>query len=367
MALTMRRCVAPVARIETIRLILALAAKMGWNLYHLDVKAAFLHGELKEDVYVRQPEGYVKKGSEHKVYKLVKALYGLKQAPRAWNIRLDELLKDLGFTRCKHEQAVYVKNKGNAILIMAVYVDDLLITGNNESEVNELKLQMKTKFEMTDLRLLCYYLGIEVTQKEGCICIMQTAYTKKVVKLAGLEECNETKAPMESGLKLFKDRGGANVDATEYRRLIGSLRYLTQTRPDISFVVGYVSRFMQSPKEDHMKAVKHLIRYIRGTLNYGIKYTGQVGKGLVGYSDNSHLTDSDDGRSTYGNVFYFNDSLVSWYSQKQSTVALSSCEAEFMAATSAACQGIWLNGLLEELTGIKHEIVVLLVDNKSAI
>ncbi|KAI3796096.1 hypothetical protein L1987_38760 [Smallanthus sonchifolius] len=176
---------APVVRIETIRLILALSAKLNWKVFHMDVKATFLHGELKESVYVKQPEGYGKKGAKSKLYKLSKALYGLRHAPRAWNLKLDVVLKELGFKRYQHEQAVYVKSREGSLLIIGVYVDDLFVTGS-----------------------------IEVAQIEEGIVIKQTAYASKVVKMAGLEECIETKIPMEPGLKLYKTEGGAEVNPT---------------------------------------------------------------------------------------------------------------------------------------------------------
>ncbi|KAK9059981.1 hypothetical protein SSX86_020685 [Deinandra increscens subsp. villosa] len=359
---------APVARIETIRLILAHAAKMGWSVFHLDVKAAFLHGELQEVVYVKQPQGSIKKGSERKVYRLSKALYGLKQAPRAWNLKLNQVLKGLGFKRCQLEQAVYTRKTGNSMLIIAVYVDDLLVAGTDQKEVDQFKRQMQVNFEMTDMGLLCYYLGIEVQQRKDGIVLKQAAYAKKVVELAGLKGCNETKVPMEPGVKLSKEVGGEDVEASSYRRLVGSLRYLTQTRPDLAYAVGYVSRYMQSPKQAHMKAIKHLVRYVSGTLEYGLFYEKGTGDGkIIGYSDSNHAMDMDDGKSTSGNAFYYNKSLISWQSQKQRTVALSSCEAEFMAATYAACQALWLSRLLEEITGLEQKKVQLFVDNKSAI
>ncbi|GKB70172.1 ribonuclease H-like domain, reverse transcriptase, RNA-dependent DNA polymerase [Tanacetum coccineum] len=154
---------APVARIETVRLILALAAYHGWQVHHLDVKSAFLHGDLKEEVYVTQPEGFVQQGNSGKVYKLTKALYGLRQAPRAWNVKLDQTLKSLDFKKCNLEQAVYTKRSKNSTLIVGVYVDDLIITGTPKKELEVFKSQMEEKFEMSDLGLLAYYLGIEVT------------------------------------------------------------------------------------------------------------------------------------------------------------------------------------------------------------
>ena len=161
----------------------------------------------------------------------------------------------------------------------------------------------------------------------------QSAYAKKVIKEARLEDCNPTKTAMEPGLKLDKEDESEPVNETEYRKLIGSLRYLTHTRPDITYAVGYVSRFMEKPKTTHMKAVKHLIRYIKGTLDYGIQYSRSKEAEITGYSDSSY-GDQDDGKGTTGTIFYYKDSPITWTSQKQSTVALSSCESEFMVVTS---------------------------------
>jgi hypothetical protein len=172
---------APVARLDTVRTILAVAADRGWRVHHLDVKSAFLNGELEEEVYVAQLEGFIKKGQEHLVLKLSKALYGLRQAPRAWNICLDKSLKELGFMRCKQEQAVYTRGRGAEAMIVGVYVDDLIVTGENPARVEAFKKQMMGEFEMNDLGLLSYYLGIEVGQGVNGITLKQTAYAKKVL------------------------------------------------------------------------------------------------------------------------------------------------------------------------------------------
>jgi hypothetical protein len=168
-------------------------------------------------------------------------------------------------------------------------------------------------------------------------------------------------------LKLTKDEEGKSVDATNYRRQIGCLRYLLHTRPDLSFPVGLLSRFMQDPKESHSGAIKQVMRYLRGTLSYGVHYSSKGSNKLVGFSDSSHGVNGDDGKSTTGHVFYYGNSPITWCSRKQNTVALSSCEAEFMAATDAACQAIWLRELLSEITGESPQVTRLLVDNKSAI
>jgi hypothetical protein len=221
---------APVARLDTIRFILALVANRGWQVHHLDVKTAFLNGELEEEVYVAQPEGYVEKGKERMVLKLSKALYGLRQAPRAWNIKLDKSLKMLGFSKCASEPAVYKRGVGKTAVILGVYVDDLIVAGEDVLEIDKFKKQMTSQFEMSDLGLLSFYLGIEVEQLEDHITIRQSSYAKKVLSQFGMADCNLAKFPMDPGAKLDADKQGKRVDATEYRRIIGCLRYLLLTR-----------------------------------------------------------------------------------------------------------------------------------------
>ncbi|XP_076892904.1 secreted RxLR effector protein 161-like [Bidens hawaiensis] len=172
---------------------------------------------------------------------------------------------------------------------------------------------------------------------------------------------------MEPGLKLSEEDDNPKVDPTGYRKIISSLRYLTHTRPDLSYSVGYASRFMQSLTQAHAQEVKYILRYLRGSLDFGITYSRGGNSMLHEYSDSSHTVDMDDGRSTSGLIFYYGTSPISWVSQEQGTVALSLCEVEFMAATSAACQALWLRGLLSEMTGEKEEIVTLKVDNSSAV
>ncbi|KAD7479843.1 hypothetical protein E3N88_02979 [Mikania micrantha] len=344
---------APVARIETVRLIFALASYNGWEVHHLDVKSDFLHGELKEEVYVSQPEGFVKDAG--KVYKLSKALYGLRQAPRVWNMKLDHTLKSLDFKKCTLEQAVYTKKNKTSTLLIGVYVDDLIVTGTPKKEIDLFKSQMEEKFEMSDLGLLAYYLGIEVIQTKNEIAIKQSAYITKILKNAGMLDSNETKIPMNPGTLLIKTEGGKPVDPIEYRSLIGCLRYLLHTRPDLSYSVGLLSRFIQEPKEHHFKAIHQVLRYIKGTKDFGIIYKRNGGCKITGYSDSSYGVNTEEGKGTTGIVFYFGNSPITWCTQKQQTVALSSCESEFMAATAAAFQALWLKRLLSELNGWKEE------------
>ncbi|GJR78475.1 zinc finger, CCHC-type containing protein [Tanacetum coccineum] len=193
---------APVAKMETIRLLLAIAVNNKWEVHHLDVKSAFLHGDLKEEVYVIQPEGFMMRQDQGKVYRLIKALYGLRQAPRAWNIKLDNTLQSLDFKKCALEQAIYTKTSKDSTLLIGVYVDDLIITGTPKKEIDKFKAQMEEKFEMSDLGLLAYYLGREVTQTNSDISIKQSAYASKILKEAGMIDCNETLIPMDPGTRL---------------------------------------------------------------------------------------------------------------------------------------------------------------------
>lgn len=183
---------APVTRLETVRLLIAVAAYEGWEIHQMDVKSAFLNGELQEEVYVTQPPGFETAGEEHKVLKLFKALYGLRQAPRAWNSKLDESLRKLQFRRCTFEHAVYLRDQADRRLIVGTYVDDLIITGECVRDIIEFKQQMKTLFDMSDLGLLSHYLGIQVDQSDGEITLTQTSYAKRILDRCGMKNCNST-------------------------------------------------------------------------------------------------------------------------------------------------------------------------------
>ncbi|KAG6470837.1 hypothetical protein ZIOFF_071917 [Zingiber officinale] len=213
---------------------------------------------------------------------------------------------------------------------------------------------MMIEFEMSDLGLLSYYLGIEVEQQKSRILLRQSTYAKKILSQFKMADCNATKHPMEPKTQLHKDLEGTPVDATEYRCVIGCLRYLLHTRPDLSYPVGMASRYMERLTTMHHKVVKQILRYLKGTIHFGLTYIkGPQEISIFGYSDSDLAGDLDGRKSTSGMTFYFNESLVSWNSQKHKTVALSSCEAEFIAATTAACHALWLRSLTSELTGEK--------------
>jgi hypothetical protein len=228
---------------------------------------------------------------------------------------------------------------------------------------------MKKKFSMSDLGLLSYYLGIEVKQEEGGVILSQCSYAVKILESAGMLNCNSCDTPMEPRLKLCKGKEEEVVDPTAYRSIIGSLRYLVNTRPDLAYSVGVVSRHMEAPGKEHWSAVKHILRYVKGTIGYGCKYERgiELKHILLGYSDSNFAGDLEDRKSTTGVVYFLGKSLVTWASQKQKIVPLSSCEAEYVAAAAAACQGVWLSRLIADLLETKEAPVKLLMDNMSAI
>jgi hypothetical protein len=334
------------------------------------VKSAFLNGNLTE-VFVKQAPGFVVPRVEHKVLRLRKALYGLRLAPRVWNAKLDATLRALRFERCETEHAIYVWRRGKFSLIIGVYVDDLIVTGMRAADIARFKQEMVDRFRMSDLGALSYYLGIEVKQGSGEMRLGQRAYAEKLIKRAGMAGCKPCATPMEERLKLSRNSTAAKVDATLYRSIVGGLRYLTHTRPDIAYAVGYVSRFMEDPREDHWTAVKRLLRYIKGTADQRIVFPRSGDKEaprLVIFSDADMAGDIDGRWSTSGVLVFLGPAPISWQSLKQKIAALSTCEVEYIAAATGACQGVWLRRLLEEITGGEEAgPPALKVDNQPAI
>ena len=336
---------------ETIRLVAALAVQKGWTIYQLDVKSAFLHGELNEVVFVEQPCGYVQKGNEQKVYRLKKELYGLKQAPRAWYSRIEAYFMKEGFEKCDYEHTLFIKtSKEGKVLIVSLYVDDLIFTGNDELMFTEFKNSMKHEFDMTDLGKMRYFLGLEVLQRSDGVFISQKKYALEVLKQFGMDKSNFVHNPIVPSFKLMKDEGGVKVDNTYYKQIVGSLMYLIATRPDMMFVVSLISRYMENPTELHLLAAKRVLRYLKGTTEFGIFYKKRGDDELAAYTDSDYAGDLEDRKSTSGYVFLLSSRVVSWSTRKQPVVSLSTTEAEFIVAASCACQAVWLKRVLGKLS-----------------
>ncbi|XP_024441578.1 uncharacterized protein LOC112324164 [Populus trichocarpa] len=289
--------------LDTIRLLLVIAAQKGWKVFQLDVKSTFLNGVLQEEIYVKQPDGFAIQGEEDKVYLLQKALYELKQAPRAWYSRIDDHLLNLGFVKSLSKATLYIRLKDDDILIMSLYVDDLLITGSNELQIEEFKQEMMRVFEMTDLGLMTYFLGMEVKQSKNEVFICQKKYAKEILKKFQMEECKATSTPMNQKEKLCKDDGAHKIDEGYFRSIIGCLMYLTTTRPAILFDVSLLSRFMHRASELHLRAAKRILRYVRGTVSFGVKYEKCKSFKLHGFSDSDWAVTIEDMKSTSGYCF----------------------------------------------------------------
>ena len=358
---------APVARQEIVRLLLSMAAQNHWSVYHMDVKSAFLNGYLDEEVFVQQPQGFQVQGKEHHVYKLKKALYGLKQAPRAWYTRIDGYFQKFGLMRSKNEPTLYIKREGNQILLVSLYVDDLIYMGSDPILNNKFKADLMNEFEMKDLGLMRYFLGMEVHQCQEEIFVCQSKYAKDMLSKYGMMNCTGVHNHVAHGELLCKDDGAPKASVIEFRSIVGSLMFLCNTRPDIQFAVSLVSRYMNDPSILHLKAAKRILRYVKGTIGYGLHYSHVDKFELVGFSDSDWGSNLDDRKSTSGQCFSLGSGMITWSSKKQSTVALSSCEAEYIALTVASAQALWLRKLLDEIGEKQHGPTILYCDNQSAI
>eukprot|EP00253_Pinus_taeda_P030395 PITA_30395 len=323
---------APVARMETVRIVLSIAAQHKWKIYQMDVKSTFLNGVLKEEVYVEKPPGYEVDGQEHKVCKLKKALYGLKQAPRAWYSRIDAYLIENGFDKCDGEPTLYIKENEGKIIIVVLYVDDLIFTSNDASLIADFKAVMKSEFEMNHLGFLRYFLGIEVDQSENGVFISQDKYVEAVLNRFNMQNNKAAVTPTVMGVQLTKEDSSKDFDPKPYKSIVGSLLYLTATRPDIMHAVSLISRFMERPKETHWQAAKRILR-----------------------------------KNTSGYVFHMGSGAISWASKKQPVVALSIAEAEYVAATAATCQAVWLRRVLRDLCHEQENGTTIYCDNSSII
>ncbi|KAL4309595.1 hypothetical protein GQ457_01G033490 [Hibiscus cannabinus] len=309
-----------------------------------------------------------KNGKEHQVYKLKRALYGLKQAPRAWYYRIDSYLQKLGFQRCVNEATLYLKKEKNAdLLVISLYVDDLLVMGSNDKAVSEFKLSMQKEFEMSDLGLMSYFLGMEINQSKAGIFISQNKYALDVLKKFKLESCKGVDSPLPSNLKLSKNDGEKLYDPSIFRSIVGSLLYMTATRPDLMFPATLLSRFLSSPTDVHLGVAKRVLRYVKSTLGEGLNYLKMDNVVLTGYSDSDWAGSLDDMKSTSGYVFNVGSGAICWSSKKQQVVAQSTAEAEYIVAAAAANQAIWLRNLLSDLGFKQESATILLCDNKSAI
>ncbi|KAH9672026.1 protein ALUMINUM SENSITIVE 3 [Citrus sinensis] len=354
------------ARLESIRMLLAYACHKDFILYQMDVKSAFLNGYIMEEVYVKQPPGFENEKFSDHVYKLSKVLYGLKQAPRVWYDKLKNFLLDNDFSIGKADTTLFVKYKNQDIFIVQIYVDDIIFGSTNELLCKKFSSCMSKEFEMSMMGELKYFLGLQIKQNKEGIFINQAKYVKDLLKRFGYDNGTAKSTPMSTTIKLDKDEKGKEVDIKTYRGMIISLLYLTASRPDIMFSVCLCARFQSCPKESHMLAVKRIFRYLIGTINLGLWYPKGTHIDLTCYSDADFAGYKVDRKSTSGTCHFLGHSLVSWFSKKQNSVALSTTEAEYIAAGSCCAQILWMKQTLRDY-GIKLDQIPILCDNTGAI
>jgi len=291
----------------------------------------------------------------------------LKQAPRVWYSKIDGYFHKNGYIRSENESTLYVNKEGNDFIILYLCVDDIIYNSSSHSLLEEFKSQMINEFEMSDMGLLHYFLGLQVHQTEEGIFLSQRKYARDLLNKFGMLNCKHAATSMNISEKLQQVNEEELTDAKRFRSLVGGLIYLTHTRPDIAFSVGVVSRFMQQPSKVHYGAAKRILRYIAGTLDYGIWYSNTNNFRLCGYTDSDYGSSLDDRRSVSANVFTLGSGAVTWSSKKQATTTLSTSEAEYIAATSATCQAVWLRRVLADLQQVQKGATEIFCDNKKTI
>jgi Reverse transcriptase (RNA-dependent DNA polymerase) len=360
---------APVSRHTTVRVLLAMAAVHNLEVQQLDVKTAFLNGELKEETYMKLPPGYESPGQ---VCLLKRALYGLKQAARAWYLQLKGSLINLGYTVSNADPSLYLRGLGNDPIFLLIYVDDMLLIGNL-STVKAAKTELMDIYPCRDLGDASYFLGFEIVRDRSAktLWIGQTKLVNDTLHRHQFEEANATILPMDAGLKLQRYRDGDEIATDQpYREIVGSLLYIANcTRPDIAFPVGVLSRFVSQPTTAHWAAAKRVLRYLCGTTQLGLKY-GPHTSSAVGFSDSDLAGDPDRRRSTSGSIFLLHGAAILWTSGLQRTVAASTCEAEYIAASAATKNALWIRKLMADLSGSSTSVAISLPirgDNTAAL
>lgn len=357
---------APVVKWSTLRAIIALAVANGLELHHMDVVTAFLNGTLTEEIYMQQPQGFEVPGKESMVCRLRRSLYGLKQAPRAWYEEIDSHLTSTGWTRSLADPNLYFCHKNGHISIIMLYVDDLLITGSDSNQIAAVKSHLRNRYHMKDLQLAQKYLGIEFCRTPTGLILHQSAYCEALVEEFGMRDSRVEHIPLPEGHTLTSETGTPSVDTTEYCHAVGKLIFLTHTRPDITYAVGVVSRYMAHPQQQHWESVKHILRYLKGTTSLGINFQrSHAPATLQCFTDADFLGCPETRRSRGAYLLQFSNGPISWSSKLQSTVSDSTTEAEYKALSEGAKEAVHLRRLLLEIATHKVLPVPISLSNTS--
>lgn len=360
---------APVASLVTVRTLLAFINQHGLLAEQLDVKNAFLHGSIKEEIYIKVPDGLKIEQTckEPMVCKLNKSLYGLKQAPMEWNSRFDTFIQAKDFKQTLSDKCLYINNTCGTILLL--YVDDIILTGSSQETLNKWKSTLKSEFKMSDLGPLNLFLGIKIDRTKDGMYLTQSQYILNILKRFGMENCNAASTPLELDPSQ-EVNGECILGIKPYRELIGCLSYLSlTTRPDISVAVNFYSRFQSNATNTQWIGLKRILRYLKGTMEVGLffKQKSDVPT-LVGYADADFAGKTTvDKKSTSGYLFELYGNIVLWTTKKQTAVAQSSTEAEYVSLGTAVMSLIWLRRLILELGGVIKGSVRIYEDNQSTI
>ena len=362
---------APVAKLHTIRIILSIATNLEWGLWQMDVKNAFLQGELEDEVYMQPPPGLESLVKPGNVLRLKKAIYGLKQSPRAWYHKLSTTLNGKGFRKSELDHTLFTLNTTSGIICLLVYVDDIIITGSDKVGIQETKDYLKSVFEIKDLGEMKYFLGIEICRSKEGLFMSQRKYTLDLLKDAGKLGGQTAKMPMEDGYKVPREGELEDSklfhDPKLYRKLVGKLIYLTITRPDICFAVNQVSQHMQAPKDHHWRMVDRVLSYLNGSPGQGVWMGCNGSTEVVGYCDADWAGDRADRRSTTGYCTFIGGNLVTWKSKKQKVVSCSSAEAEYRAMLKLTNELVWIKGILKHIEIEQVAPMTMHCDNQAAI
>ncbi|GJU80972.1 retrovirus-related pol polyprotein from transposon TNT 1-94 [Tanacetum coccineum] len=335
------------------------------KLFQMDVKSAFLNGFINEEVYVAQPPGFVDFEKPNHVFKLKKDLYGLKQAPKAGYDRLKAFLLDHMYTMGLVDNTLFAKKKDSHIIIVQINMDDIIFGLNYQDLCDDFPKIMHDEFEMSMMDELNFFLGLQIKQLEDVIFFNQSKYIKEMLKKFGLEDSKPIKTPTSSETKLTRDEDGESVNDIKYRGMIGSLLYLMASRPDIMFSLCLYTRFQEVPKTSHLDVIKRIFRYIKGTTHLGLWYPKGTGVETIIYADFDHARYYVDRKSTSGMCTFIRCCLTSWFSKKQTTLAISTTKVEYISAEKACQQALWMKQALVDYEIVLDDIPVL-CNNKGA-
>jgi hypothetical protein len=359
----------PVIKMKGLRTMFAVAQIKGYEIIQLDVNSAYLYGPIDIEIYMRQPEGFKKKGpnGEILVCKLKKSLYGLKQAGRIWNHTLHKHLIQQGFRRSKIEPCLYLLNEGGDLIAVAVYVDDITCMAPPGKWKNFVT-KLRSVFQTTEPKQISWILQTAVTRTHSTISLSQKRYITEMLEKFKMKDCKTAETPMEPGCLRLVTNSEPFQNVTLYKQLVGSIIYLsTVSRPDIAFAANFLSRAMDKPTKIHWATAKRVLRYLKRTMDKGLNYISKGNTQLVAYSDSDFAGDVTDRKSTTGYVMMLGNCAISWCSKKQPIITLSSTEAELVAANAAAKEIKFLRNLLKDLGLEQKEPTILYVDNRSTI